>query len=83
MRMWRMVTPFCPPALLAKKTSLPALTSQPGSGGQEAWVQAGEQLCPLPPLLTLPTAAPHMRLQLLARSLCISPSFPRSGRPDS
>lgn len=30
-----------------------------------------------------PAAAPHIRLQLLARSLCISPSFPRSGLPDS
>lgn len=72
----------CPGELLTQ----PALKFQPEAGGQEARVQAGEQLCPSPPLLTLcPTPAPHMRLQLLARSLCISPSFPlpRSGLPAS
>lgn len=71
---------LCPGELLTQ----PALKSQSESGGREVQVQAGRQLCPLPPLLLL-RPAPHMRLQLLARSLCISPSFPfpRSGRPAS
>lgn len=71
---------------LGELLSRPALKSQPESRGQEVRVQAGEHVCPslpLPPLC--PSPAPHMRLQLLARSLCISPSFPfpRSGRPAS
>lgn len=62
--------PSCPGELLTQ----PALKSQPESGDQEAPVQAAEQLYPHHPP-TLPHPAPHMRLQLLARSLCILPGL--------
>lgn len=63
-------SPACP--------ALPARVRRSQSPG------AGRGTIPSLPLLILcPTAAPHIRVQLLARSLCISPSFPRSGLPDS
>lgn len=63
----------------------PALKFQPvrGSGSQGA--RRGTIVPFTTPPGALPSPAPHMRLQLLARSLCISPSLPgpRSGLPAS
>lgn len=75
-----------PSALLPRRSAplaCPEVATRVRRSGSQ--VQQGTAV-PSPPLLTLcPTPAPHMRLQLLARSLCISLSVPvpRSGRPAS
>lgn len=77
MRVWNSDTLFCPLSPPTRIASLPALPFQPGSGSQKVQEQAGEPSYLSHSPLSAPLQPPHIRLQLLARSLCISPSFPR------